>query len=405
MPNIIEQINESISLLDNWITQNGWAGYDPYDIQCSVIFHRLSRKNNFFRRLHGYIFRKSNNKFPRKIRRFLKVKPQINPKAMGLFTEAYSILYQETKKEDFLNKAKFIAQWLLDNPNKNYSNLCWGYPFDWQSKMFFPKGTPSGVATTAIGRGFWELYQITKDKQYLEACQSICKFIIEDLNIYSNKNGICFSYTPLDDFQVHNANLFAAEFLVKIGKATKNNNWIERGIESANFSIAEQNADGSLCYWSEESRKKLNLGCKRDHYHSGFEIRMLYGIWEHTKNNKMKDAANKYYEYYLENFFADDYAPILTPKGNYFIDVHSCAEALLLNSISQKYFTKSNDLLRKTANWIIKNMQTESGYFRYRLIKKRDKIICNNMPYLRWGQAWMLLGLSYTLRIFGELNG
>lgn len=389
----------SIEKLDEWIESNGWAGYDPYDIQCAFFLHKLSKKNKYIRKLHGYLFRTANKHFPKASRRFLRVKPQINPKAMGLFTEAYSILYEITKDKRFLKKAEFAAQWLLENPNTNYNNLCWGYPFDWQSKIFIPKGTPSGVATTAIGRGFWKLFQVTKAKKYLDTCISICDFILNDLNVTENSNGICFSYTPLDEFQVHNANLFDAEFLVKIGTETGNKEWIEKGLKSTFFSISEQKSDGSLCYWSEESSRKMNIACTRDHYHSGFEIRMLYDIWRNTKNKKVKDAADAYYAFYSDNYFAEDFAPILTPKGSYTIDIHSCAEALILNSSITDINPLSKDIMKKTGNWIIKNMQMEDGSFRYRIIKTDKKEIKNNMPYLRWGQAWMLLGLSSALRV------
>ncbi len=31
--NTSEELIESITKLDSWITTNGWAGYDPYDIK------------------------------------------------------------------------------------------------------------------------------------------------------------------------------------------------------------------------------------------------------------------------------------------------------------------------------------------------------------------------------------
>ena len=402
MSTISKQISYRISKLDDWITRNGWAGYDPYDIQCEYFLHRLVDKSSYFRRLHSYIFAVSNEKFPREVRRFLNVKPQINAKGMGLFTEAYSVLYKETNNTNYLKKAKAAAQWLLENPNTNYKNLCWGYPFDWKSKIFFPRGTPSCVATTTIGRGLWELYQVTKEQKYLDACKSICNFILENLNIAKNKHGICFSYTPLDYYQVHNANLFSAEFLVKIGQAVGDENFINKGVEAANFTIAEQTEDGFICYWSERSRAVWNIPCTHDHYHCGFEIRMLYGIWEITKNQKIRDAADRYYNYYLNNFFAKDYAPILTPKGMQIIDIHSCSEALILNSMVAKYDNKPKLLLENTSIWIIKNMQTTAGYFIHRLIKSPKKVVRMDMPYLRWGQAWMLLGLSRYLQMLNK---
>jgi rhamnogalacturonyl hydrolase YesR len=398
MPNITKEIENSIDSLDAWITKNGWAGYDPYDIQCTFLLHKHSKKNKRIRFLHAYMFSRFNRYIPILSRKFLRVKPQINAKGMGLFTSAYSRLYSVTKNENYLKKAKQTAHWLLENHNKDYDYMCWGYPFDWQSLIFFPKGTPSGVATSHIGHGFWDLYEITKDEIYLNVCESIVNFFLRYLNRTKTENGFCFSYTPLDDFQVHNANLFVAEFIVRIGTKLKRKEWVDIGLEAANFSLSEQNENGALCYWSREHGKNHNIPCRNDHYHSGFEMRMIYNIWKWTKNNEYKQALDRYYKYYSENHFDKDYAPILTPKGSFNIDVHACAEALLLNSTLLKEYPEAKNILEKTANWIILNMQMKNGSYRYKMTLKRGKIKTNNVPYMRWGQAWMLLGLANALK-------
>jgi hypothetical protein len=48
---------------------------------------------------------------------------------------------------------------------------------------------------------------------------------------------------------------------------------------------------------------------------------------------------------------------------------------------------------RKIALWTIENMQDEEGYFYYRC----GKFYKNKIPYIRWGQAWMMNALSYLL--------
>ncbi|MFW9924076.1 MAG: D-glucuronyl C5-epimerase family protein, partial [Candidatus Thorarchaeota archaeon] len=395
MSELKELLTKSIDLLDQWITKNGWKGYDPYDLQCAFALHKYSEKHPRIKRLHAYLFSRFNRYIPIFSRKFFRVKKQINAKGMGLFTSAYCKLFQITKNDNYLNKAIETAEWLLENPNKNYENLCWGYPFDWQSLIFLPKGTPSGVATSHIGHGFWDLYQITKDQKYLDACESICEFFLTSLNRSENKNGFCFSYTPLDDFQVHNANLFVAEFIVRIGNILNREEWIKIGLDAANFSLKEQLPNGSLCYWSQNYGEKKNIPCRNDHYHSGFEIRMFYNIWKWTNDKKYKTAVEKYFDYYWKNYFSKEFAPILSPTSGFTIEVHACAEALILNSILSGEFPKAKEILLKTAEWIIPNMQRKEGWFRYRLAKGKGKIKTIDVPYIRWGQAWMLYGLSY----------
>lgn len=397
MHKLRDDIQASIQQLEEWISSNGWAGYDPYDIQCAYFLHKFAIKNKAMRYLHAVIF-KLFNRAPKFSRKCLRIKPQINAKGMGLFTSAYCSLYKTLKDKNFLEKAKTTADWLMKNKNPDYIDACWGYPFSWQNIIFNPKGTPSGVVSSAVGHGFWELYQITKEQKYIDICESICLFFINSLNRTENENGIIFSYTPLDNFQVHNASLFVAEFLIRVGKELNRKEWIELGLSAINFTLKEQNTDGSIYYWNKKQAKELGIQLRTDHYHSGFEMRMLYNSWKNTEKKEIKDALDNYYSFYQKTFFDKEYAPIDFPDGRT-TDIHSCAEALILNSAFYNLFNYPKEILSKTIPWILENMQTSEGWFRYTLTrkKKRNKII--NMPYLRWSQAWMLLGLSKALEV------
>lgn len=396
---LINQIENSIELLEFWITENGWEGWDPFDTQMSFCNKNLILKNKSIGYLNKLLFRITNKRMPKQIRKIKRVKKQINPKAMGLILSAYCKLFTIYNDSLYLTKAKEIAGWLIKNSNTAYKDYCWGYPFDWLSKIFIPKGTPSSVVTSHIGHGFWDLYQITKEKEYLEICISICNFFVNSLNRATTEKGVCFSYTPLDDFQVHNANLFVAEFLNRIGTLTNEKNWLDLAKEAVNFTLSEQNDDGSICYWSENQKEKYKIKCTRDHYHSGFEIRMLYLIWKTTNLDSIKKAVDSYYKFYLDNFFAEDYAPILEPKGDYTVDIHSCAEALLCNSLLINENLKSKEVLMNTINWSTTNMQKQEGWFIYRFFKNKNKVRKIEIPYFRWGQAWMILGLSKALEV------
>jgi len=387
-------IEESIQKLDKWIEKNGWAGYDPYDIQELSLF--LEKNPKFFRRVKRKTISTINRICPSFTRRVLKTKKKINAKAMGLFAESYLNLFKLTGNENYLQKSKECLSWLEKNYSKNYSGYCWGYPFDWQAKIFISKETPSAVVSSICGNAFWRYYQYTKEKKYLDICQGICRFFLEDLNIDEiSSDKIYFSYTPLDNFHVNNANLFIAEFLIKVGKKIKNQKFIDYGLRTVNYTISEQNEDGSICYFGKNQEKK----CHIDHYHSGFEIRNLYSIWKLTNEEKYYKATEKYYKFYLENLFKNKTIPKITPKDVYPINIHSCAEAILCNSLLKKDFPKGENYLKNSIRWTIKNMQTKKGWFIYQIKNIRGLKLKIKIPYIRWGQAWMLNALSLILLI------
>ena len=158
--------------------------------------------------------------------------------------------YKLTDHIKYLDEASRIAEWLLNNSSNGFEEFCWGYPFDWQSIIFIPKDTPSAVVSTIVGDGLWELYQTTFNKKYIDACESICRFLVNKLNIDDmGHKGLCFSYTPIDDYHVHNANLFCGEFLSRVGKERGNTDWLKLAERVADYAISEQNEDGSIFYW------------------------------------------------------------------------------------------------------------------------------------------------------------
>ncbi len=387
--NVLKETQQSIERLDKWLTKNGWKGYDPYDLRGTPAFLKINQIKLLKIPQKSLFLLESA--VPGLLRKLFAVEKKINAKAMGLFADSYLDLYKITGKQSFWNKAQETIHWLSENYNKTYSGKSWGYPFNWQSRVFIPTGTPSSVVTAIIGNAFWNFYNYTGEENYLTICTEICDFFVENLNIHRfEKDKICFSYTPLDNFQVHNANLFVAEFLIRIGQEIGNDKWIELGFKAINFTLSEQNIDGSICYWG----KQQSTTCHRDHYHSGFEIRNLYSLWKLTGEEKIYRAVRRYYEFYLRHFFEDKTIPKLTPAQTYPINIHACAESLLCNAALIRDFPEGQDYSTNAVLWIIKNMQDKTGYFYYKIqkyggIKRKIKI-----PYIRWGQAWMLNGLT-----------
>ncbi len=55
-------------------------------------------------------------------------------------------------------------------------------------------------------------------------------------------------------------------------------------------------------------------------------------------------------------------------------------------------------LMPGVARWVIERMQTPEGWFIYMIDKRFGWEWRSDIPYLRWGQGWMLLALSQWLR-------
>jgi len=378
-------INDALRRLDSWIEKNGWAGYDPYDIKGIKLF--LLFEKNKYTSFGSDLFL---NRFPMFFRGAFRVKKQINAKAMALFARGYLNLYSRQKNKKDLNKALFCLNWLLENQSKGYSGFCWGYPFDWQSRIFIPKGTPSGVVTSISAHAFLDAYEILKDEKYLETAQSCCKFILHELNIDEiDDNNACFSYTPLDNFHVHNASLWPASTLIRTYKHLKNEKYKEMGVKAINYTVDFQNTDGSWYYWAPPDKLRHNI----DNYHTGFVLECLNICRRVLKEQyKYSNEHRKGLEFYANNFFLEDGTPKMKHNSIYPIDIHSCAQGIITFYELADFNDKYLDLANRIALWTIKNMQDTNGYFYY-MIYNSGRV--SKIPFIRWGQAWMLRSLSY----------
>lgn len=389
--NLLKKLIDDVELKE-------YKGFDPYDIKGSKFYSKNFYSNSILPKIKRKTLDILEIFFPYFLRKYFKIEKKENAKAMGLFLLTYINLYRIDKEKKYLDKIENITKWLIKNSNKEYKGLSWGYPFDWNSIIFIEKHTPSSIASVTIGEAFIEIYKTTENKKYLEYVEKISEFMIEELNIFfKNENEICFSYTPIDNFQVHNINLLDAAFLIEAGDLLNRSDLIEYGKKATNFSISEQNKDGSIFYWSKEQNK--NSPNHLDLYHSGFEIRALYRISKVLKKEKYTRAFIKYKDFFLKNYFEQKDIKI-TPNSVYPIDIHGCAEAInCISSIDEK--KEYRNYADKALSFTMNNMYYKNNFI-YKIIKVKGIKKKIKISYIRWGDAWMLKALSEYIFRYGK---
>lgn len=392
----LNYISEAMKKLDEWIQKNGWSGYDPYDVKGTPIFLVSTRSNPFIREISHplHVF---DQLFPRVIRLFLGVRKTVNAKAMALFARGYAKLYESFKEESYMNKALACLSWLEENSCKGFSGYCWGYPFSWASGggVLFPRDTPSGVVSSIAGHAFLDAYELLEEKKYLKIAESVCVFIVNDLNKRLNNNEICFSYTPLDNYEVLNANLWCASLLARASSYSGNGLFEKMAAGATKFVVREQRENGAWHYWSTPYADRRNIRNDNtiDNYHTGFVLECLIDCDKHIQRFDVQKNIRKGAIFFMKNLLYEQGFPKMQPDRVYPIDVHSCAQTIItfskLSEINLKYLNVS----KKVALWAIRNMQDRDGFFYYRMHRWR----VDKTPYIRWGQAWMLKALSNVL--------
>jgi len=374
---------KSFNRLKNYCEKNNFRGYDPYDGLNSKVFNSIPfiRDNRFFRLAWIQFFKKS----PINFRKIMLVEKGYNPKAIGLFLQAYSNLYLLEKKDEYFEKIKFLSNLLIDLKTPEKSGACWGYNFDWQARAFYlKKGTPTVVATSFIGSALISAYNITKDENLLKEIISIKDFILNDLNrTYDDDGDFSFSYSPLDKTTVFNASLLGAKILCEIYSLTNKENLITTARKAVSFAVKRQKEDGSWSYGT------LPYHYWIDNFHTGYNLEAIYEYQKISKDLSFSNSIEKGFSYYVNNFFTNEGISKYYNNSIYPIDIHAPSE---LTAVLYKLDRINEDLLEKVLKWTIENMQDKKEGFFYYQIKKNHS---SKIPYMRWAQSWMFYGFSY----------
>jgi rhamnogalacturonyl hydrolase YesR len=383
---------DSLKKLDSYVRSQDFKGYDPYDALNAEKIKKIKSKWLKLLITQCLVY------FPVNLRPLFGIEKECNAKALGLFLSAYCRMYQKglIEKADFDHITKKLVGLLLETRSKGYSGNCWGFPFNWQDLIrYAPRETPTIVVSSYIGQGFLDLYDVTKDNRYLDIAESITEFILNDLQITKLDTGICFSYTPLDNHVVHNANCLGAAFLTRVYSHTKNISLISHAEDAFDFTISCQNTDGSWAYRLDPKTGKTR---NQIDFHQGFIIDCLcdYLIYSGKKNERYLKSLKKAVEFYRNNQFFDDGRAKWRLPRKYPIDIHHLAQGII--SFSKMYeLTKENDYRQfayRIAQWTIEHMPDKKGFFYY----QKWPLLTNKIEYMRWGQAWMMLALSILIK-------
>lgn len=374
-------LRQSTERLLDYCRRNNWAGFDPFDGLNSRVFAALPFLHNRIGRL---VFIQAMKRSPLNFRPLFLVPGEENPKGLAVFISALVILSKTGHIKDNHDITHLLER-LVDLRSKALPHFCWGYNFDWQSRVFFlPKFVPNIICTTFAGNALLDACDACGDAKCLDMAVSAGNFILEGLNITQMDDELCFSYTPLDKGRVHNANLLGAAFLARLYSITKERKFLEPAEKAVRFSTRRQNEDGSWAYGEDKTQRWI------DHFHTGYNLVALKRFSEHTGNRDVLESVRKGFLFYRANLFTEDGLPKYYHNRLYPIDIHAIAYSLITLVEFEALDRGNIDLANRVFMWAAREMQDEKGYFFY----QKNKYFKNRIPYMRWSQAWILYALA-----------
>jgi len=378
-------IEESVYKLEKYLASENFKGYDPYDTLNSWFpFHWFG---NYISAIATQ-FQKRNQI---NIRPLLGIKKEINPKAFGLFLHAYSKLYIKTGNKDYLKKTDYFFNWLKDNYSHGYSGYCWGYNFPWANpQQYKPSYTPSSVVTGFICKGLSKYLEVTNRNDIKDIILSASKFILHDIPITEDENGICFSYTPLKRDLCFNSSLLAAEILVRAYLINAKKGLRDKAIRAVDWVISHQKNDG---HWNYSIDIKTGTEREQLDFHQGYLLDSIFEIKKMLKieNENWERSIKKGLIFYRNSQFTNNGISYWRFPKKWPVEIHNQSQGIITFLKLSDYDEDYKRFAEIIANWTIKNMQDNVGYFYY----QKYPLYKNKISYIRWSNAWMFLALTY----------
>lgn len=382
------RIHQVAQQLRHYVETEDFCGYDPYDTLNGWFPFR------WFGKWGPVIGIQIMKRLPVNLRPILGIAKQSNPKALGLFLEAYSKWYTIDPQPAIKEIADELFKRLVASVTPGFKGWCWGYPFDWASPLkYLPAHSPNIVATAFAVRGIEQYYLVWQQEEAKSALAKVVPFVLENLDREETNNGCFISYTPVEKDCCYNASLLAGEVLARAGALHKNQEWLGWAKKTVDFVVAAQQDDGR---WNYSRDLKTDKERTQIDFHQGYVIDSIRLIAERggwAKPSWEAAVAKGAAFYRNEQFFPEGRAWWRLPK-EWPVEIHNQSQGILtllhLGNVEEEY----PQFAKTIADWTIDHFfDARKGYFYYRKLP----LYTNRIPFMRWSQAWMLLALVHLL--------
>ncbi len=377
----LEQAAEDMrDQLASVMEEANYRGWDPYDGLMSPIARRFPFSSKWGR----IAITQANRRSPVNLRRALSIEPHVNAKTLAL-----SILGLASAGPAYSARVRDLASRLLKQGilAEGGQWLGFGYEFDWQSRAFFlPARTPTVVNTSFAVRALLAAERSSAESLADDTWRKLRAFYQRGLNRTSAGEGFCFSYSPIDQTCVHNANLLGAAAYASMARRLVDSETMTDALGAVRFTLSAQRGNGSWSYGESRNQKWV------DSFHTGFNLLALdwlisEGIGGPTFQASLRDALQSGLKFYAEEFFGADGRPYYFAGKRGVVDGHSAGTAIGVLS----RFEATRQLAGLVVAWSKDNLLRKDGQFRFRWYAPGVR---NSTAYQRWVNAWMLWGLS-----------
>jgi hypothetical protein len=376
-----EEIAEIAAALSAAVEARDFGGRDPYDALSSPALQRVAL-GSLGRRAAIQLLKGS----PLDPRTLLGVPVVQHAKAVALFTSAYARLAALDGGGDYRELASRLAGRLIEQAIPAGSGVGWGYDFDVQTRWgYYRAGTPNAVVTAFAAHALMDVQALGGRNEFTPRVAAALDFARSDLLVENGEEQF-FAYYAGSRVPIHNANLLVGSLFARSGA---------QGSEAArDFSLARQRPDGSWPYGEGAGLAWV------DGYHTAFILWSLNWWKQGSTGAPVEEPLRRGLNLYLGRLIDADGAARASLSSRYPVDIHALASAVWSLSELSLEDKRALGVAEQVLNWTLSHMRRPDGRFAF----QQRRFFRNSIPYVRWGDAHMMLALASYLRTVSELR-
>ncbi len=272
----------------------------------------------------------------------------------------------------------------------------WAHDIDYS----FPGGkvvttsTPNLVTSAFVANGFFDLFVAHSSMAHLSKFNSIVEDLMSVIPFkVIAEEEICYMYTPVTGYHVHNANLLFAELLSKYLSVNNiEDDELKAKVQHAvNYTLNHFAQTGTFPYGGPPTAND-----SIDNYHTGYVLRSLNAIHRYAPEifdgNVFLTWREKLLNFYVTNFVGH----FVVRDKTGLLETHSLAESIIILSefkshLSELQISSPENAIGHTKKILWCEIE---GYFINNIkclwgIRLKDKT-----KMIRWSSSWMFYALS-----------
>jgi hypothetical protein len=370
----------TLSALERWGHEHEWSGTDQYDGLNATRVPSFATDSALGKRLLIQAVKRS----PVDLRPLLGIPAGQNAVSLAWAAQAYALNgFMDAAEADRRRVA--LLRRLDELRSPRFREPCWGYHFDFQSRVFFyPKTAPNTIATAYAGMALLDSYEHSGEEDLLERAHGTGAFFMRHVPQTDDPPGAFFGYLPGDRSPIHNSNMHVCALLARLSDLTGDEVMRDAAEKGVKWTVARQRSDGS---WPYGERSNLQWV---DGFHTGYVLDALTAC-ARVGLPGATEALLAGLEFYRRRMLLPDGTPKYYESRVHPIDMWSVAQAIQTLSIAADADERALEDALTVFRFADRTMRRRDGMFLF----QRRRFWRNQAIHVRGVVAPMFVALTH----------